>query len=176
LAYLIHFNVSAGHFNLYICLILKFSLSALDSQLQLLNESLMEDPFQSSGATPAVRTWEMRHTLSDQRWDTARPQLLDLMLAADKIPDAYSKCSHCKKKQTAIRCRDCLPKQLFCSECDVNIHRHLPLHNRDSLLQGFYKPIPPTCYAAVNDDGAVSLCEQGMYDIFLNVKCMFYAL
>ena len=118
----------------------------------------------------------MRQTLSDERWDMARPQLLDLMLAADKIPDAYSKCSHCKNKQTAIRCRDCLPKQLFCSECDVNIHRHLPLHNRDSLLQGFYKPIPPTCYAAVNDDGAVSLCEQGMYEIVLNFKCMFYAL
>ena len=128
----------------------------------------MDDPFQGSKATATVsRTWEMRQTLSDERWENARPQLLELMLSAEKIPVAYSKCHHCQKKQSAIRCRDCLPKQLFCSECDVAIHKNGVLHNRDSMLQGFYKAIPPTCYISVNDDGAVALCEQGMFEIVL---------
>ena len=125
----------------------------------------MEDPFQGSETTHTLcRTWETRQTLSDERWENSRPLLLEQMLLAEKIPSAYRKCDHCKEKQAAIRCRDCLPKHLFCSECDLHFHKNCALHNRDCMLQGFYKPIPPTCYVKVDEAGAVAVCEQGMHE------------
>ena len=134
----------------------------------------MDNPFQSDTPPPTLsRTWEMRQTLSDERWETARPHLLQLMLSAEKIPNAYRRCDHCKGKQAVIRCLDCLPKELLCCECDLKIHKNFALHNRDAMIQGFYKPMPPTCFISVNDDGAVALCEQGMYEIVLKFKCYF---
>ena len=141
------------------------SRSALDLKLQLLKESLMEDPLDCSVETLTVpRTWEMRQTLSDEKWETARPHLLDLMLSAEK--PLLELCDHCNMEQAVIRCRDCLPKQRFCSECDVFHHQSCVLHNRDSLVEGFYTAIPPTCYALRNDDGTHTLSEQGMYQKF----------
>ncbi|KAF3833318.1 hypothetical protein F7725_026983 [Dissostichus mawsoni] len=32
----------------------------------------------------------------------------------------------------------------FCGDCDVLHHKKQPLHNRDSLINGFFKPISPT--------------------------------
>ena len=127
----------------------------------------MEDPLDCSvEALTVPRTWEMRQTLSDEKWETARPHLLDLMLSAEK--PLLELCDHCNMEQAVIRCRDCLPKQRFCSECDVFHHQSCVLHNRDSLVEGFYTAIPPTCYALRNDDGTHTLSEQGMYQKFWN--------
>ncbi|XP_034546316.1 uncharacterized protein LOC117817673 isoform X2 [Notolabrus celidotus] len=130
-----------------------------DVQLQMLKDSLMEDPLECSEATATVfRTWETRQTLSDEKWEHARPQLLELMLSAEKTP--LEPCDHCNSEQAVIRCRDCLPKELFCSKCDVSIHQHGVLHNRDSLVKGFYEAIPPTCFVSVNENGAHTFSEQ----------------
>ncbi|CAL8372900.1 unnamed protein product [Gadus morhua 'NCC'] len=39
-------------------------------------------------------------------------------------------------------CRECLPEQWFCGACDTHNHSKQPLHNRDSVVDGFLKAIP----------------------------------
>lgn len=139
------------------------NLTVLESQLQLLKNSLLEDPLQCSEPVLTVpRTWEMRQEMAAEKWESARPELLDLMLSANKTPQCFETCQQCNMQQAVIRCRDCLPKELFCSNCDVSIHQNFVLHNRDSVLEGFFKPIPPTCFVSTTN----VICEQGKNQIF----------
>ena len=83
-----------------------------------------------------------------------------------------------------IRCHDCLPKHLFCNDCDLSVHQNYVLHNRDSVVEGFYKALPPTCYIVQDGSVAHQLCEQGMslmnfyalsyYLFHFNLNTLFY--
>ncbi|KAK0134004.1 hypothetical protein N1851_030440 [Merluccius polli] len=55
-----------------------------------------------------TRTWDMRQTQSEEKWENARPHLLESMLSAEWTLD--QSCDHCHTKRAVIRCRDCLPK------------------------------------------------------------------
>ncbi|XP_059918294.1 uncharacterized protein LOC132465616 isoform X2 [Gadus macrocephalus] len=132
---------------------------ALDTQLQLLQESLEDDPLAcSEGREMLTRTWDMRQTHSEEKWENARPNLLESMLSAEWTLD--QSCDHCHTKRAVIRCRDCLPKHLFCSDCDLAVHRNYVLHNRDSLVEGFYKALPPTCHIVQDGSGAPEISEK----------------
>ncbi|KAL0159623.1 hypothetical protein M9458_007753, partial [Cirrhinus mrigala] len=50
-------------------------------------------------------------------------------------------------------CRECLPEEWFCGECDVLRHKKQPLHNRECVIHGFFEAIPPTSYAIKGEDG-----------------------
>ncbi|XP_052445521.1 uncharacterized protein LOC127987303 isoform X1 [Carassius gibelio] len=95
----------------------------------------------------ASHDWALRQTLSEERWEEARPKLLDSLLASDCVH--YGPCDHCSLKQAVIRCKDCFPKPRYCGQCDVSTHQHLVFHNRETLIDGFYKPLPPS--TAVQD-------------------------
>ncbi|XDV52425.1 hypothetical protein PO909_021154, partial [Leuciscus waleckii] len=51
------------------------------------------------------------------------------------------------------RCRECLPDQWFCETCDCKNHRRWPLHDRESVLEGFFKAIPPSTYFVRGEGG-----------------------
>ena len=129
-----------------------------------------------------TRTWDMRQTHSEEKWENARPNLLESMLSAEWTLD--QSCDHCHTKRAVIRCRDCLPKHLFCSDCDLSVHQNYVLHNRDSVVEGFYKALPPTCYIVQDGSVAHQLCEQGMslmnfyalsyYLFHFNLNTLFY--
>ncbi|KAK0131236.1 hypothetical protein N1851_034058 [Merluccius polli] len=106
----------------------------------------------------STRTWDMRQTQSEEKWENARPHLLESMLSAEWTLD--QSCDHCHTKRAVIRCRDCLPKHLFCSDCDLAVHQNYVLHNRDSVVEGFYKALPPTCSIVQDGSGAHQICEQ----------------
>ncbi|XDV10893.1 hypothetical protein PO909_000004 [Leuciscus waleckii] len=100
------------------------------------------------------------------RWHEARPKLLDSLLASDCVH--HGPCDHCSLKEAVIRCKDCFPKPRYCGQCDVSTHQHLVFHNRETLIDGFYKPLPPS--TAVQDlSGQNVIYEQGRYDMFLPV-------
>ncbi|XP_056597167.1 uncharacterized protein LOC130415452 isoform X2 [Triplophysa dalaica] len=95
----------------------------------------------------ASNDWALRQSLSEERWQEARPKLLDSLLASDCVH--LGPCDHCSLKEAVIRCKDCLPKPRYCGKCDVSTHQHLVFHNRETLIDGFYKPVPPS--TAVQD-------------------------
>ncbi|XP_056092620.1 uncharacterized protein LOC130071774 [Rhinichthys klamathensis goyatoka] len=51
------------------------------------------------------------------------------------------------------RCRECLPEEWFCGDCDVLHHKKQPLHNRECVIRGFFQPIPPTSCIIKGEDG-----------------------
>ncbi|KAA0721783.1 Complement C3 [Triplophysa tibetana] len=95
----------------------------------------------------ASNDWALRQSLSEERWQEARPKLLDSLLSSDCVH--LGPCDHCSLKEAVIRCKDCLPKPRYCGKCDVSTHQHLVFHNRETLIDRFYKPVPPS--TAVQD-------------------------
>ncbi|KAG1930575.1 uncharacterized protein LOC120461172 [Pimephales promelas] len=91
---------------------------------------------------PDKTTWQKRQSLSHERWNIAREAMVNNLLAAEHVQECI--CQHCLTTEAIVRCRDCLPRQYLCSMCDGDVHLHLPLHNRDSMAHGFFKPLCPT--------------------------------
>ncbi|XP_070290925.1 uncharacterized protein [Salvelinus sp. IW2-2015] len=105
--------------------------------------------------------------LSQDRWRESRPEIVDSLLAAEH---AFQKiCQSCNVKRAILRCRDGLLEQLYCEDCDVSTHAKFPLHNRQSMIEGLYTPLPPTTAISLHSDGKYALHEQGGFFLRLNV-------
>ena len=166
-------NLSDYLFSIYSVLRTSVNFISQDlhiKELQKLLEAVEEDDASNSTEASSAsygRTWTVRQALCHERWQKARPQLLEAMLEAGKIPKGL--CQMCNFKDAVICCTDCRPKQMLCSKCDVNVHRQYSLHNRCSLVGGSYKALPPTSIIAEEASGELSLCEEGMYTFLWNI-------
>jgi len=129
-------------------------------ELQQLLEAVEEDRGSNPTEVSSGRTWTVRQALCHERWQKARPQLLEAMLEAGKVPKGL--CHACKLKDAVICCTDCRPKHMLCSKCDVTVHRQYSLHNRCLLVGGSNKALPPTSIIAKEASGELSLCEEGI--------------
>ncbi|KAJ8337429.1 hypothetical protein SKAU_G00386490 [Synaphobranchus kaupii] len=69
-------------------------------------------------------------------------------------------CQHCSSQEGVIRCRECLPRQYLCTDCDLSVHKLYVLHNRESVFDGFFNAIPPTSAVVRDEHGQHQLCEQ----------------
>ncbi|CAB1317035.1 unnamed protein product, partial [Coregonus sp. 'balchen'] len=92
----------------------------------------------------------VRKELSQDSWRESRPEI--------------NICQSCNVKTAILRCRDYLPKRLYCEDCDVSTHAKFPLHNRESTIEEFYTPLPPTTAISLHSDGKYALHE---HDCFL---------
>ena len=75
----------------------------------------------TEASSSSSQTWSVRQALSGERWRNARPQLLEAMLEAGRVPKGF--CQLCHVKEAVISCTDCLPKHMLCSQCDICVHR-----------------------------------------------------
>ncbi|XP_029921386.1 uncharacterized protein LOC115369027 [Myripristis murdjan] len=106
---------------------------------------------------PSTSTsWSLRQSAAQDEWRKARPDHVNCLLSCNIVPERT--CSHCSSPAT-IRCRDCMPEEWLCMDCDVLTHIKLVLHNRDSCIDGFYRPIKPTLCCA-EQDGRYTLVNQ----------------
>ncbi|KAK1880172.1 Transducer of Cdc42-dependent actin assembly protein 1 like [Dissostichus eleginoides] len=95
----------------------------------------------------SASSWSFRQQKASERWKEARPHHLQCLLEKEAV--GHPLCGLCHEP-AVIRCRECLPEEWFCGDCDVLHHKKQPLHNRDSLINGFFKPISPkTCVVRV---------------------------
>ncbi len=81
------------------------------------------------------------------------------LLEAEYVQECI--CQHCLTAEAIVRCRDCLRRQYLCTLCDGDVHQHLPLHNRESMFHGFFKPLCPTT-AVKRHSETFEFSEQGM--------------
>ncbi|KAK0145376.1 hypothetical protein N1851_015722 [Merluccius polli] len=109
----------------------------LDNLIQLLEEPVIEQDL----TNVEQQDWATQQHISSQKWEEARPQLLENYLKLERCVPRF--CQHCHNSEAVIRCRDCLPLQYFCGACDLECHRRYALHNRCSM-NGFFSPIPPS--------------------------------
>ncbi|XP_055789118.1 cingulin-like isoform X2 [Salvelinus fontinalis] len=140
----------------------------IDEEISILHREInilladLEDPECSNPAVPgASHSWSVRKELSQDRWRESRPEIVDSLLAAEHASQKI--CQSCNVKRAILRCRDCLPKQLYCEDCDVSTHAKFPLHNRESMIEGFYTPLPPTTAISLHSDEKYALHEQDCF-------------
>ncbi|XP_045577843.1 uncharacterized protein isoform X4 [Salmo salar] len=140
----------------------------IDEEIAILHRKInilladLKDPECSNPAVPgASHSWSVRKELSQDRWRESRPEIVDSLLAAEHASQKI--CQSCNVKMAILRCRDCLPKQLYCEDCDLSIHAKFPLHNRQSMIEGFYTPLPPTTAISLHSDGKYALHEQDCF-------------
>ncbi|XP_039634767.1 uncharacterized protein LOC120544936 isoform X2 [Perca fluviatilis] len=98
----------------------------------------------------------MCQSAGQDEWRKARSHHLSCLLSCNVVPE--KNCSHCTSP-AIIRCRDCMPEEWLCTECDTHIHKKHTLHNRESCIGGIYKPIEPTV-CCVKQDGGYTLVNQ----------------
>ncbi|XP_022802802.1 uncharacterized protein LOC111340248, partial [Stylophora pistillata] len=88
------------------------------------------------------KTWETRMSNLTSSWDNIRKWLIEAVLSCEGFPspDIYSICLEGK---VCIRFMECL-KQFMCHSCGEKVHKSLPLHDRDTYVNGYFHAIPPT--------------------------------
>ncbi|CAL8294724.1 unnamed protein product [Arctogadus glacialis] len=139
-----------------------FAPDNVDGFLRDLQQSLsdatgdgVESPTPQASLSASLN-WSTRKSNSSESWKAARPRLVNTALARENV--GTRKCQQCWRNLAVVRCRDCLPRPLFCAECDVVMHTRHPLHNRDASTLGFFQPLPPT--TTVQD---MDLCQCVRY-------------
>ncbi|XP_049329823.1 uncharacterized protein LOC111196334 isoform X1 [Astyanax mexicanus] len=125
---------------------------------ELISDALLDDPEVRTIPNIASVDWAIRKSKSLERWKELRPDLIQYMLKAENTVQTL--CSYCRNKKAVLRCQDCLPKQYYCEDCDLSFHAVFVLHNRDSMVDGFFMPIPPTTVIKFASDGKLIYEEK----------------
>ncbi|XP_053733538.1 uncharacterized protein LOC128766146 isoform X2 [Synchiropus splendidus] len=107
---------------------------------------------------PAPSHWKDRKASTLEKWTVLRPYMVNQMLQSEKPIEGT--CHHCRSKTAVVKCQDCLPRPLHCAACDVSIHNSMVLHNRSSMIEGFYRPLPPTTHIREEKGGKFSFNER----------------
>ena len=66
----------------------------------------------------------------------------------------------CGDESPKIRCHQCGASQYMCHTCDVAVHKHQPLHDREIWRDGTFRAIPPTTVCC--EAGSELLSTQSM--------------
>jgi len=146
-------------------LILIFLLLLLGVTESLLHElqdllSAASSNLNSESTQPSASLhWGKRTVAASERWKEARPSLICNRLATEHIN--MQMCSECKAKVAVVKCKDCLPKQYTCIDCDCAVHRTQVLHNRSTMISGFHKAVPPTTVVKQDCIGQYSHHHEG---------------
>lgn len=123
--YLLCFSYIEPYFTAYpFCL-----LDSLIQEVQDLLGCPAEEPVSSQ--------WKERQSSTLQKWTTLRPFMVNQMLSSERPKQEL--CQHCGQKLAVVTCRDCLPRPLYCTVCDITIHESMALHNRTSMIEGFFQ-------------------------------------
>ncbi|KAA0717513.1 hypothetical protein E1301_Tti020094 [Triplophysa tibetana] len=142
-----------------------FSRINAESFLQELKRSLGEDLDDLETPPQASNDWSVRKSLVSGWWAKIRPRLVDKMVAKKHV--ASPVCQKCHSCPAMIHCCDCQPYPFLRAHCDIIIHKAQVFHNRDSIREGFFQPLPPTsCFVEK------VLTQRGRYDLNLpELKC-----
>lgn len=149
------------------CLLYFICLS--ESELRKLQD-ILTSTVDTSERPSTSTSWCLRQTAAQDEWRKARSYHLNCLLSCNVVHK--KNCSHCTSP-AIIRCRDCMPEEWLCMDCDARMHQKLSLHNRESCIDGIFKPIEPSV-CCVKQDGRYTLVSQGSA---LKVKlCLFLEL
>ncbi|CAL8259374.1 unnamed protein product [Arctogadus glacialis] len=128
------------------------SENEMQKLLDLLTMDIMTKDHPSTSAS-----WSSRQSAAEDEWRQGRIIRITVCCHAMMFQKT---CCHCLS-QAVIRCRDCMPNKWLCMDCDVTKHQSLALHNRESCVNGMFKPIEPgLCF--VHKDGKYELVSQAI--------------
>ncbi|XP_026104653.1 uncharacterized protein LOC113097471 isoform X2 [Carassius auratus] len=112
-----------------------------EKNMERLSDILASCPSAGQPQSSSASSWSFRQQKASERWKEARPYHLKCLISKEAV--GHPLCGLCNKP-AVIRCRECLPEEWFCGDCDVLHHKKQPLHNRECVIRGFFEAIPPT--------------------------------
>ncbi|XP_059909538.1 uncharacterized protein LOC132459163 isoform X2 [Gadus macrocephalus] len=131
----------------------------LENEMQKLLEILTTD-IETKDHPSMSESWSLRQSAAQDEWRKARPYHLNSLLSCNEVP--IKTCCNCSS-QAVIRCRDCMPNEWLCIDCDVTKNQSLALHNRESCVNGMFMPIEP---------GLCLVHEDGKYEVVSQVRLL----
>ncbi|MED6295201.1 hypothetical protein CHARACLAT_029263, partial [Characodon lateralis] len=117
---------------------------------------------------PAPSHWKDRKASTLEMWTVLRPFMVNQILLSEKPKETT--CHHCRAKVAVVMCQECLPRPLYCAACDVARHDSMVLHNRSSMVEGLYRPLPPTAHIREEEGGKFSYHEKECF-LPVNLPC-----
>lgn len=121
--------------------------------------SYIEPYFTRPAEEPVSSWWKERQSSTLEKWTTLKPFMLNQMLSSERPKQGL--CQHCGQTLAVVTYRDCLPRPLYCTACDITIHESMALHNRTSMIEGFFRPLSPSTYIKEDEGGKFSYHEKG---------------
>ncbi|KAF3841531.1 hypothetical protein F7725_007393 [Dissostichus mawsoni] len=118
------------------------NIKRIQDEIQQLQQLLVDQPSTSS-------SWCLRQSAAQLELQKARSHHLDSLLSSTMVPER--RCSHCSAP-AVLRCRECMPLEWLCHDCDISKHSIHTLHNRESFNEGYFKFIPPTMSLVKTND------------------------
>ncbi|XP_028977260.2 uncharacterized protein LOC105009293 isoform X5 [Esox lucius] len=118
--------------------------------MERLSDILASCPSAAQPQSSSASSWSFRQQKASERWKEARPYHLKCLISKEAV--GHPLCCLCNEP-AVIRCRECLPEEWFCGDCDVLHHKKQPLHNRECVIHGFFESIPPTTCIIKGEDG-----------------------
>ena len=86
-------------------------------------------------------TWERRMENLNENWEASRSSIFEAILLSQS--PSVELCYICHKAPCLLRCDECSGKRM-CPKCDAKIHEEHLFHDREALVDGFFRHIPPT--------------------------------
>lgn len=111
----------------------------------------------SSESTDDIK-WERRMESLNENWETSRSLIFKAILLSQK-PGILEQCDICQKGPCLLRCEECSGRRM-CPKCDATIHKELLFHDREALIDGSFRHIPPT--VIMNEDGKMEQSSKYM--------------
>ena len=93
-------------------------------------------------------TWESRMENLNENWEASRSSIFEAILLSQN--PSVELCDICHKAPCLLRCDECSGRRM-CPKCDANIHKEHLFHDREALINSFFRHIPPTFI--MNEDG-----------------------
>ena len=81
-------------------------------------------------------------------WEASRSSIFKAVLLSQNPGVGF--CDFCHKAPFLLRCDECGGSRM-CPDCDATIHEENLFHDREALIDGSFRHIPPTL--KVNEDG-----------------------
>ena len=86
--------------------------------------------------------WERRMGSLNENWEASRPLIFQAILLSQN-PGISQQCDICHKDPWLLRCDECSGRRM-CHKCDTTMHEELLFHDREALIDGCFRHIPPT--------------------------------
>ena len=113
--------------------------------------------------------WTNRQNIAHAKWEGSRQLLTGAMLGKFYLDDV--KCSNCHLQRAFINCIHCRTSGPICGDCDKELHRKEPFHNRQFWQGNFYQCLTP--FQSVNAGGQlIDISKSHLRYLFL-LKAMF---
>lgn len=125
------------------------------------------DSFQSVEDTTRM-SWESRMETLNENWEASRSAIFEAILLSQN--PTVELCDICHKAPCLLRCDECSGRRM-CPKCDVIIHEEHLFHDREALIEGSFRHIPPTF--VLNDDGKLEQTSK-LINFLVNLQLSHY--